>query len=79
MSECLNVACETRHHCLLSVAHPIDHPSTSTTTTTPGVVHFDGSVHFPLQSSLPQTLDCDSHHSISTHTENHVHEKMQHE
>jgi len=53
---------------LPSVAHPIDHLSTATTPT-PGFIHPDGSVHYPLQLPPTSTLDCDSHHSISTHTE----------
>lgn len=63
-----NVICETRHYYLPSVAHPIDHLSTATTPT-PGFIHPDGSVHYPLQLPPTSTLDCDSHHSISTHTE----------
>merc|ERR1712085_65399 len=61
-----NVICETRHYYLPPVAHPIDHLSTATTPT-PGFIRPDGSVHYPLPPT--STVDCDSHHSISTHTE----------
>jgi len=63
-----NVICETRHYYLPSVVHPIAHLSTATTPT-PGFIHPDGSVHYPLQLTPTSTLDCDSHHSIKTHTE----------